>query len=281
MKTLLGLVLSLAGAAVALAQAPQTLTITAPNGTFEIRNATVAKARYMVKIKGEIINNTTADWEVLWLRVAIWDRQGQLLKVGDDQSGTAPVYSVKKGIATKLDTQMYGKVKGDIGKFEITFDDGQYPAIYRFSLTKPAASPTLEHEDATVQIKFSIPENKQVAFTLKNKTDNPIKVDWDQVSYVDPEGKSHKAMHQGIRFIERDRSQSPTTIPPGATLEDFVYPSDAVTMIGNEWSTPMLFPAAPKAAAFKGKSFSVFMPLEVNGATKNYNFVFAIEDIQM
>lgn len=60
-----------------------------------------------------------------------------------------------------------------------------------------------------------------------------------------------------------------------------MYPSDAVAMVGGEWMTPMLFPEAPKAALFKGKSFSVFMPLEINGATRNYNFVFRIDDIQM
>lgn len=43
----------------------------------------------------------------------------------------------------------------------------------------------------------------------------------------------------------------------------------------------MLFPDAPKAAALKGKSFFLFMPIEINGATKNYNFVFVIDDIQM
>lgn len=132
-----------------------------------------------------------------------------------------------------------------------------------------------------LRIQFSLPANKQLAFSLKNKTDNPIKVDWNQLSFVDTDGKAHKIMHQGVRFMERDRQQPATTIPPGASVEDFVYPSDEVRLIGSSWSTPMLFPEAPKAAAFKGKSFSLFMPLEINGETKNYNFVFTIEDIQM
>ena len=98
---------------------------------------------------------------------------------------------------------------------------------------------------------------------------------------MDPEGKSHKVIHQGVRFIEKDRPQPAALIPPGAIIEDFAYPSDSVQMIGGSWVTGMLFPYAPKAAELKGKTFSLFMPVEVNGATKNYNFVFMIDDIKM
>jgi hypothetical protein len=80
--------------------------------------------------------------------------------------------------------------------------------------------------------------------------------------------------------MERDRAQPSSTVPPTATIKDFVYPTDAVIRSGNDWETPKLLPSAPLAAQLKGQSFSVFMPLEIDGVTKNYNFVFTISDVK-
>jgi hypothetical protein len=38
---------------------------------------------------------------------------------------------------------------------------------------------------------------------------------------------------------------------------------------------------AQAAAPLKGKTFSILLPLEANGAKKTYNFVFRIDDIKM
>ena len=282
MRTVLGAALTLVCAGSALAQPTQTFTIAVPNGTFELRDIRVSKGRGAVTLKGQLLNNTASDWTAVSFRVLLYDRQGQRLSLGSQEGASSfPVFGVKRGSSTQLDSRLYGDVKGDIGKFEIVFDSGQYPAIYSFSLTKPSVSRTLEHEDAVLKVSFALPGNRHLAFNLRNKTEQPIKLDWNQVSYVDPDGKSHKVVHEGVRFIERDRAQPSATIPPGAFLEDFVYPSDAVTMVGGQWMTPMLFPEAPKAALLKGKAFSLFMPLEINGVLSNYNFVFAIDDIAL
>lgn len=40
-----------------------------------------------------------------------------------------------------------------------------------------------------------------------------------------------------------------------------------------------MFPEGEEAKVYKGKSFSVFMPLEINGVTKNYTFTFDVVDV--
>jgi hypothetical protein len=119
-----------------------------------------------------------------------------------------------------------------------------------------------------------------VAFTLLNKTDNPIKVDWNQVSFVDDSGSAHKVIHQGIRLIQRDEPMVATTVPPGAKVSDYMYPSDLVLRLGGDWVTPPLLPKGERAAAMRGKKLSVFLPLEINGAAKNYSFESVIKDVQ-
>jgi hypothetical protein len=108
----------------------------------------------------------------------------------------------------------------------------------------------------------------------------PIKVDWNNVSYVEIVGLAHGVVHTGVRYIERDRPQVPTLIPPGAMIDDAIISSDHISFSsgsGGGWSSKALFPASQKTDLYIGKSFSVFMPLEIDGAVKNYLFAFSIE----
>lgn len=155
---------------------------------------------------------------------------------------------------------------------------------YTFKMLKPKESDDLVFEDDALRIVFTL-ERHRFQFSLLNKTDGPMKLDWNQISYVDPNSGSHKVMHQGVRYIERDKALPPTVIPPSAKVDDVILPTDLVHhwQYGNTsgWKENPLFPKPEKkeARALIGKTFSAFMPIEINSTTKNYNFVFQITDI--
>ena len=282
-----------------LAQKPQDFHIEVANGSFDLKNVTVRKGETFL-VRGDIVNNTTSDWGNVTFNMSLYDQRGQPLPYRQEyldrntktETGTTPIlkasFSIhpsKKGLSQRFEEQLdiYTDVKGAIGKFDIVFRDGTYPAFYVFSLVKPSVSPTLTHEDDFLLATFSIPsntENNPIAFKLKNKSENPVAIDWNQVSYVDVDGKAHKVVHEGTRLVDKDKPLPASIIPPGAALEDFVFPSDRVVLLGGQWIQQMLLPYAPAAEVLKGKTFSVFMPLEINGSKKNYNFVFAIDDIK-
>jgi len=155
---------------------------------------------------------------------------------------------------------------------------------YTFKMLKPKESDELAFEDAALRIVFNI-DRHRFKFSLFNKTDNPMKLDWNQISYVDLSSGSHKVIHDGVRYIERDKAIPLTVIPPSAKIDDFILPTDAVHYAQSGWNKGWheepLFPKPEKkeALALKGKTFSAFMPIEINSTTKNYNFVFQITDI--
>lgn len=290
----LGVLLSLVSM-VATADAQQNFTIPVENGTFELRNAKLEGGRFGMMIRGELVNHTAIIyWDELDFRIVLYDKKGQPL-VSSEPMKFNGLNGTKDGSGA-LESYVIGADKfkvGNVGKFDITYDSGTYPAHYVFVMTKPAANESLAFEDDSIDVSFTIPStitrsfserlkpttSSLISFSLKNKTDNPIKVDWNAISYVDPSGTAHKVMHDGIRFSERDSPHPASTIPPMAKLADFVYPTDAVLRSGTDWETPKLLPNFPLAASLKGKSFSIFMPLEIGGATKNYNFVFTIADV--
>ena len=257
-------------------------------GTFRLQNLSlmsmpISKQYQEIRIKGNIINNTTKDWNKVVFEVELHDELGSKLTSFLGESFTFTIYNIKRG-ETKPIGGRYGELlpwikHGKPGKYDVRFKRGEYPAAYVFVMTKPRNSKVLAFEDRSISIQFSI-SKEQIGFVLQNKGNNPIKIDWDQVSYVDVSGKSHKVIHSGVRYIERDRPQVPTIVPPTANVEDIVFPSDYVyysKSIG--WCKTPFFPEGPDAKIYKGRAFSIFMPLEIDGVVKNYLFTFEIEDV--
>lgn len=159
-----------------------------------------------------------------------------------------------------------------------------------FRLAKPGPSVGCSWEDSILKIVFD-PTTKGIGFDLKNKTEAPIKLDWNNVSFVDFEGDAHRVIHADIRYIERDRTHPPTIIPPSVKISDLVYPADLIywSSITESWTKIDLWPiertitgfdaAAQRPSveaelkALEKKTISVFLPLEINGIKKYYNFI--------
>jgi hypothetical protein len=142
----------------------------------------------------------------------------------------------------------------------------------RFKLIKPTTSEELRFEDESVLIRFT-PERKKLYFTLWNKTQAPMKILWDEVMFIDPEGKSHWVLNAQESYREVGRAAMGahplldlTIIPPGTSHGDYVrpYPEGLQEFY--------IYPA--KEA--QGSRFNLVLPLEINERTKVYTFGFEV-----
>ncbi|MFO1479319.1 MAG: hypothetical protein U1F40_03855 [Turneriella sp.] len=154
---------------------------------------------------------------------------------------------------------------------------------YTIKITGPKATTTSTFEDANIVADFSL-FDQAVAVKIKNKTGSAIQVNWDNVSFVDINGKSNRVIHTGIRLMERDKPQAPSIIPPGASLDDEITPVDNIRFESGQyggWRTdPLMPPLDENQQKYVGKTLSVFMPLEINGKKKEYNFKIEITGIK-
>ena len=155
-----------------------------------------------------------------------------------------------------------------------------FPVDYTFLMTSPETSESLSFSDETIDISFALARD-EMGFALRNNAGEPIRINWDEVSYVDPSGSSHRVMHSGVKYSERNNPQAPTTVPPGARIEDILQPTDMVEYsdVLSEWREDNFFPGSNAALETVGQTFSVFMPLDIGGERVNYNFVFEIADV--
>lgn len=264
------------------------ITVNVEEGKFIFKDLQV-DTNTSVVLKGKVINGTDKNWQYIHFEVIMYDDKGKPITI---DKANEPIIVSMDNFKSKTEKLLGGgdrgwRIKRNDGievkaeRFDIKFKYGAYPAFYVLSMLKPNVSKGLNYEDANINVAFDI-SKKEIQFELKNKTDEPIKIDWNQVSYVDVFGASHRVIHQGVKYIDKENSLPPTIIPPTAKISDRLFPSNFVTHSSGAyggWRESNLFPEAPEAKKFKNQKFSIFMPLEVNGKVTNYFFSFKIDDV--
>ena len=144
------------------------------------------------------------------------------------------------------------------------------------------------YEDDLIDVVW-VPLSTQFAFSLKNKSDNSIKILWDEAVYVNESGSSSIVMHAGVKYIDRNNSQPPTIVVKNSTIEDMVVPTDNVYYISGQyggWRTSPIFPNSATTPDelivisnnYIGKEVQVLLPLEIQGTVNEYIFTFKVED---
>ena len=131
---------------------------------------------------------------------------------------------------------------------------------------------------------------KQFNFTLNNKSGHRLKINWDDISFVDTEGQVGRVMHSGVKYSERNNSQPATTVPKGASISDILLPTENVYFVSGQYGgwrenyllpcvyqTPEAFNAG--ASSLVGKTMTIMMPIMIENVQNDYTFTFNIDKL--
>jgi hypothetical protein len=154
-------------------------------------------------------------------------------------------------------------------------------------------------EDEMVKIKW-FPRPDDIVFVLNNKVDGPVKIVWNEAKFIDEKGVSHRLIHSGIGYEERNYSQPPTIIVGKGAIEDFVHPADYFqreegggrrsSKQQGYWRRVPFMPTQIKGTAeelraktepFVGKTFQVILALQINDVPNNYVCTFKINKVDI
>lgn len=163
--------------------------------------------------------------------------------------------------------QQFGETK------VVTFDEG---GINKY-----------RYEDDYIDIVWYV-GLKQFNFTLKNKSGHTLKINWDDVSYVDVKGQVGRVMHAGVKYTDRNSSQPATTVPKNASISDLLLPTENVYYVSGQyggWRESYLVPCVYKtpealkaeAPSLVGKTMTVMMPIMIENVQNDYTFTFNID----
>jgi hypothetical protein len=142
----------------------------------------------------------------------------------------------------------------------------------KFMMISPLQSDEIRIKDDRVSIGFKIDE-KQMLMSLRNNTSRVIRVLWERALYTDMDKKTHRLMHPGIQYEDRNRSYPFQTVMPYQTIEQPVIPADSVSFDRNKNALERgpLF-SIEKAAGLKGKVFDVLIPVDIDTKVVTYAF---------
>ena len=145
------------------------------------------------------------------------------------------------------------------------------------------------YEDDYINIVWYV-DSKRFYFDLTNKSGHTIKINWDDISYVDYSGKVGRVMHSGVKYTERNNSQPASTVPKGATLSDILIPTENVYFISGRfggWREKYLIPCVyndaatrdAQASSYVGKTMTIMMPIMIENVQNDYTFTFNIDKL--
>jgi hypothetical protein len=145
------------------------------------------------------------------------------------------------------------------------------------------------YEDDYIDIVWYV-GSKQFNFLLKNKSGHTLKINWDDVSFVDYKGQVGRVMHSGVKYTERNNSQPSTTIPKGASISDLLLPTENVYYVSGQyggWRESYLIPCVYKtpeafnseAPTYVGKTMTIMMPIMIENVQNDYTFKFNIDKL--
>jgi len=95
-------------------------------------------------------------------------------------------------------------------------------------------------------------------------------------------------MHAGVKYINRNESQPPSSIPAGAYIDDAVIPTSVISFVpyvgwieGNLFGVSMDSREAKKQLENTyGKTIKVLLPIESNGIITDYEFSFTVTSLK-
>ncbi|MCX6163883.1 MAG: hypothetical protein NTU73_03310 [Ignavibacteriae bacterium] len=151
-------------------------------------------------------------------------------------------------------------------------------------------------EDDLVKILF-LANSRKITFLIENKTDHSIKILWDESAFIDSKGVSHRIMHTGIKYNDRENPQPPSVIARKGKIEDLVFPTDYVYYSDGWKEMPLFVDFDYHSAYLRGdyrnfldfredvnknlnKEYSVLLPLQIENVTNDYIFTFKVNDIK-
>jgi hypothetical protein len=140
----------------------------------------------------------------------------------------------------------------------------------------------MKYEDEFVDFEWEITDIPR--FHLTNKTQNTIKLAWNDAVYQDDKGNTQKVMHEGVRFIDKSKDIPESSILSLGNINEIVLPVDHIIYF-NGWTIYPLFSDKVKHKYIKNatdrinKNIKIMLPFVIGSDLYEYTFIFKITNV--
>jgi len=157
-------------------------------------------------------------------------------------------------------------------------------SVYRYrnvyTMVEPVVSSDKTFADDVIEMGFFVDE-KKIHFTARNKTSDPVTLDWGKASFVNVDGLKHSVSNARAIFTVGKDDPEPVTIQPGASMSDYVAPVKNVEKL-EEWTWyvyPLFNLKDDAAMGNRGKLIGLDVPVKAKGEWRTYSFRFEVSHV--
>ena len=150
----------------------------------------------------------------------------------------------------------------------------------KYRMKSPVTSNDLRFRDKVIAVAFSIGE-QSFDMRFDNLSNRDVRILWERSEYTDVNSQTHRIMPSTVRFPDRNNPLPDQTVLSNGSIQEAVIPITNVFLSQQKkgYEIHPLFPLESDVAAnLKGKSFNLFIPVEVDRAIIPYNFTIEIID---
>lgn len=213
---------------------------------------------------GKVITNPK--FKCTYTVVSVRDKYNALYNSRD------PYYTVKNSI-TKETREIHYKETEEAFMFDGTGKLISSLLNVENSTNKKGVVGNNSYSDDLIDMAI-LAEEYQFSFILNNRSNNSIKIIWNDAVFVDIDGSTSKIMHSGIKYVDKEKDQPASVIVKGAKLEDIAIPVQKVFYHNFEWSNQSLFEKADKK--IKGQTIKLMLPIQIGNSIIEYVFEFGL-----
>ena len=141
-----------------------------------------------------------------------------------------------------------------------------------------------------------------VHIRMRNTSDEPLRVLWNDVTLVDKDGQAHRLVRSDIDLAKKDDVQPAALVPPHALIDATLFPADKVTRLGTRWAVETFIPkegvasdgklqpitadqvsavASAVGARNVGAKYTVFVPTELQSGQRQYSVDVKISSVTL
>ncbi len=192
-------------------------------------------------------------------------------------------FLVKNVVEISKDTYKTQKIQlRDIKDGEVLNIKLDKVAAYRlkYRLIAPAQSEDIKFQDRIISVSFAV-SDQSFQMSLVNLTAYPLKILWGSADYTDVNNRSHRLMHSGVRYQDRNNAIPAQIVPARGSIQQTVMPISSVVYSQEKkgYENLPLFPLdSDMAALLKGRTFYLLIPVEIDRQIIPYNFKIEITE---
>ncbi len=145
------------------------------------------------------------------------------------------------------------------------------------------------YEDEYIDVTWHV-DMESIRFSITNKTNHSLKINWNDVCFVDANNQVRHVTHSGYKDL--NNLQPMSMIPNGSTLTDCIIPEVRVynyNHIGKKKTyilpniykqykdTKELESTKQSATSFVGKKITLVVPIIIKNVQNDYMFTFVVD----